>query len=210
MELYYECLNKNGKIIFNDSILTNINLFGFCSYAASIYAFKIMSNFVFCDYDDKYLDVAAIPKVMSLIKNFLENNFDIRMRFHYPTLENCVRTSDIDVCRKNLPKLKDDLLNFIEQLKGVDDILRKRFSNDLSYIHEALEKLICLIDNASNYRDSINRNYLKMSFGTAQIDLSKYNNKSKEEIDIMFKDDLYNNKLLPADYKRIINRQCDE
>ena len=210
MELYYMYLVKNDDIIFSDDILKNINLFGFCSYTAGIYAFMIMSKFIFKDYENKYLDVLSIPKLMMLIKEFLENYFEVHISFYYSMLDNCVRNSDIDECRNNLPEIKKDLTRFIKALDDIDEIIKNKHQIHLSYIRVSLEKLIELIDNSGNYMDSIKRNHIQVSFRTHQRDISKYQGKSMGEIDKMFDEDLCNGVLLPIDYKRIMDEFNNE
>ena len=97
------------------------------------------------------------------------------------------------------------MLKFIDRIDKIDDTIKKQFENDLLYIRTALEKLIELIDKSNNYKDSIERNYVKTTFKYLPLDISKYKGKSKEEIDSMFAEDIGNNILRPIDYKRIID-----
>lgn len=210
MELYYKYLVKDDKIVFDDTVLTNINLFGFVSYKASIWAFMIISILSFDDSNKKHVDIPSLPKAMILIKDFLENNFGIRIIFNYPENDKYLLNEDIVECKKYLPALKDDLSRFIIHIDKIDEIVKNKFESDLLYIRTALEKLIELIDKSNNYEDSIERNYVKTTFKYIPPDISKYKGKSKEEIDKMFDEDLNNNELRPIDYKRIMDEFNNE
>ena len=210
MELYYKYLIKDDRIVFNDIVLININLFGFVSYRASIYAFMIISKFDFNDYGNKYLDVVSIPKTIELIKQFLEHFFAMTLVFCNPIEKSKICIEDIEECKRYLSSFKVDLQNFIKHISNIDDAVVERLENDLSYIRIALEKLISLIDNANNYKDSIERNYVKTTINYIPRDISKYKGKSKEEIDKMFDEDLNNNELRPIDYKRIMDEFNNE
>lgn len=210
MELYYKYLLNDDKIIFDDIILTNICIFGFVSYRASIYAFMIISKFDFSNYENKYIDVISIPKIIELIKGFLENNFGMTLVFSNPVQEKWISIEDIDECKRYLPSFKSDLQNFIKHLDELDVSFTDVMKNDLLHIRNAIEKLIDLIDNAHNYKDSIERNYVKTTINYIPRDISKYKGKTKEDIDKMFDEDIDNNILRPTDYKRIMDEFNNE
>ena len=210
MELYYKYLTKDDKIVFNDVVLININLFAFVSYRASIYAFMIISKFEFSNCENKYLDVASIPKIIELIKKFLDKYFGLTLVFSNPIQEKFISIDDIVECKKYLPSFKNDLQNFIKHLDSINVSFADVMENDLSYIRIALEKLIYLIDNANIYNDSIERNYEKTTFNSIPRDISKYKGKSKEEIDKLFDEDIEKNILRPIDYKRIMDEFNNE
>lgn len=210
MELYYKYLVKDDIVVFNDEILTNINLFGFVSYRASIYGFIIISKFDFNNCENKYIDVISIPKIIELIKGFLENNFGMTLVFSNPIPEKWISIEDIDECKRYLPSFKSDLQNFIKHLDGLDISFTDVMKNDLLHIRNAIEKLIDLIDNAYNYKDSIERNHVKTTINYIPRDISKYKGKTKEEIDKMFDEDIDNNILRPTDYKRIMDEFNNE
>ena len=206
MELYYKYLLNNNKIIFNDIILTNIFVFGFVSYKASIYAFMIISKLSFKDYEDKFFDVVFIPKIMFMIRDFIKNNFGIEIIFHYLDIEKYIRFDDVEEHKKHLIDLKDELLKFIKRLDNIDDTIKEIIKNDLPYIQLALNKMIELIDNADKYKDSIERRYWKITERIVPPDISKYKGKSKEEIDSMFAEDIENNILRPKHYTSIMKQ----
>ena len=210
MELYYKYLLNDDKIIFDDIILTNICIFGFVSYRASIYAFMIISKFDFSNYENKYIDVISTPKIIELIKGFLENDFGMTLVFSNPVQEKWISIEDIDECKRYLPSFKSDLQNFIMHLDELDVSFTDVMKNDLLHIRNAIEKLIDLIDNAHNYKDSIERNYVKTTINYIPRDISKYKGKTKEEIDKMFDEDIDNNILRPIDYKRIMDEFNNE
>ena len=210
MELYYKYLLNNNKIIFNDIILTNICIFGFDSYKASIYAFMIISKLSFENSENKFFDVVFIPKIMSMIKDFINKKFGIDIRFYYPDIEKYIRFDDVKEHKKHLIDLKDEILNFIKNIDDIDDTIKEKFENDLSYIKSALNKILELINNASQYKDSINRSYFKASTKIVPPDISVYKGKSREEIDSMFDEDLGNSDLRPTDYKRIMDEFNNE
>lgn len=210
MELYYKYLSNNNQIIFNDIILTNIYVFRFVSYKASIYAFMIISELNFDDFENKYLDVIFISKVMVQIKKFIKNNFGIEIIFHYPEIEKYIRFDDVNDHKKYLMDLKDNLSNFIKRLDNIDDIIKDKFEKDLLCIQSALKKMIELIDNADKYEDSIKRRYWKVTEKIVPPNISKYKGKGKEEIDRMFDKDVENDNLRPTDYKRIMDEFNNE
>lgn len=210
MELYYTYLLKDEKIVFNDVILENIHIFRFVSYKASIYAFMIISKFNFDECENKYLDVIFIPKIMSLIKDFIKKYYKIEIHFYYPHIEKYIRFDDIDECKKYLISFKEHLLDFIKKLESNDAVVKEKIRNDLPYVRAALEKLIDLIDNASKYKDSIKRRHWNMTEKIDPPDISKYKGKSKEEIDKLFDEDIEKNILRPIDYKRIMDEFNNE
>lgn len=213
MQLYFNYLIKNDKIIFNDTILHNIYLFRFASYRAGIQACKIISKFDFSDSSNNYLDVIFIPKNVELIKRFIESYFGITIVFDYPIQEEYVEKEDIDECKKYLPTLKENIKRIINRLDDIDCNIKNKLREDICYICEALEKLIELIDNSGNYKDTLDRNPIKITSRLVPRDISKYKGKSKEEIDKMFDEDLDNDVLIPTDYNRIMeqfNRDNEE
>ena len=133
--------------------------------------------------------------------------------FNYPTYEIPITEDDIKECKKYLPSLKDDLKRIISRLDIIDSNIKEKHKEDISCICDALGKLSELVDNASRYEDTINRIHTNAKFGSVPRDISKYQGKSKEEIDKMFDDDLDNGVLIPTDYKRIMeqfNRDNEE